>query len=108
MNHVLGFAQLLEMDALNGSQAASVREILTSGGRLLQLIDRILAVSKTPSADLSFLDVLSAHESSLSLVGAYEAPNIKTECSHDHYEINERITCSEDPGESANGHSRAR
>ena len=56
MNHVLGFAQLLEMDALTDAQAGSVQQILTSGQHLLQLIDRILAVSKSDSEDLSFLE----------------------------------------------------
>ena len=56
MNHVLGFAQLLEMDTLTGDQAESVREILTSGAHLLHLIDRILEVGQTPSLDLSFLE----------------------------------------------------
>jgi DNA-binding response OmpR family regulator len=56
MNHVLGFAQLLQMDALTDSQAGSVQQILTSGQHLLQLIDRILAVSKSDSEDLSFLE----------------------------------------------------
>ena len=56
MNHVLGFAQLLEMDELNGEQEESVQQILESGRHLLQLIDRILAVAQTSSGDLSFLD----------------------------------------------------
>lgn len=56
MNHVLGFAQLLEMDTLNPDQAESVGHILTSGGHLLTLIDRILAVSELDSGDLSFLE----------------------------------------------------
>lgn len=56
MNHVLGFAQVLEMHALTGAQTASVQQILTSGQHLLQLIDRILAVSKSQPDDLGFLD----------------------------------------------------
>lgn len=60
MNHVLGFAQLLEMDPLTDDQASSVREILTSGAHLLQLIDRILEVGQTSSLDLSFLDARPA------------------------------------------------
>jgi len=55
MNHVLGFAQVLEMHALTGPQAASVRQILTSGAHLLQLIDRLLAFSKVQPDDLNFL-----------------------------------------------------
>lgn len=56
MNHVLGFAQVLERHVLTGAQTASVRQILTSGGHLLQLIDRILAVSKFHHDRLSFLE----------------------------------------------------
>ncbi len=56
MNHVLGFAQLLAMDPLTSEQGDSVQQILTSGGHLLQLIDRILAVAQSRSDDLRFLD----------------------------------------------------
>ena len=56
MNQMLGFAQLLEMDALTTDQAVSVKHILTSGHHLLQLIDRILEVAQTSSLDLSFLE----------------------------------------------------
>ena len=56
MSHVLGFAQVLEMHALTGPQASSVKQILTSGQHLLQLIDRILLVSKCQPDDLSFLE----------------------------------------------------
>lgn len=55
MNHVLGFAQLLEMD-LTGDQATYVAHILTSGRRLLTLIDRILAISTSSPEDLRFLE----------------------------------------------------
>jgi DNA-binding response OmpR family regulator len=56
MNHVLGFAQLLQMDPLTEDQSESVEQILASGGHLLRLIDRILEVAQTESTDLSFLD----------------------------------------------------
>lgn len=56
MNHILGFAQLLEMDPLPVHQAASVQQILGSGRHLLRLIDRILLVDETSPDDLSFLD----------------------------------------------------
>lgn len=56
MNHVLGFAQLLEMEPLTDDQSKSVEQILTSGQHLLQLIDHILAVGRTASTDLSFLE----------------------------------------------------
>lgn len=56
MNHVLGFAQLLELDALTGDQRTHVTQILASGRRLLSLIDRILAVSASNPEDLGFLE----------------------------------------------------
>jgi DNA-binding response OmpR family regulator len=56
MNHILGFAQLLEFDELKAEQQESVEHILTSGHRLLRLIDRILAVSESASGDLGFLE----------------------------------------------------
>ena len=62
MNHILGFTQLLEMGALNESQSSSVQHILTSGERLLGLIDRILMVSKSNPEDLNFLETSPAYE----------------------------------------------
>jgi DNA-binding response OmpR family regulator len=62
MNHVLGFAQVLERHALTNAQAGSVQQILTSGQHLLQLIDRILAVSKFQPDDLNFLKPGQARE----------------------------------------------
>jgi CheY-like chemotaxis protein len=55
MNHILGFAQLLEMDPLTSEQTSSVQEILGSGAHLLHLIDRILEVAESSSDDVSFL-----------------------------------------------------
>lgn len=56
MNHVLGFAQLLELDPLSNDQAKSVDHILTSGRHLLKLIDQILEVSKCDSEHAASLD----------------------------------------------------
>ena len=61
MNHVLGFAQLLERDELSHQPRESVQQILTSGRHLLQLIDRIPAVSKSQSNDLNFLETPATH-----------------------------------------------
>jgi DNA-binding response OmpR family regulator len=55
MNHVLGFAQLLELGTLTADQTGNVQRILTSGQHLLQLIDRILQVSESTPNDSSFL-----------------------------------------------------
>jgi DNA-binding response OmpR family regulator len=62
MNHVLGFARLLEMDALTPEQTKSVQQILASGEHLLELIDRILEVGQTSSLDLSFLETNKASD----------------------------------------------
>lgn len=56
MNHILGFAQLLEMDAVKPVERKCIGQILTSGQRLLTLIDRILEVSHSDATDLSFLE----------------------------------------------------
>ena len=69
MNHVLGFARLLEMDGLTPEQDKSVRQILASGEHLLQLIDRILEVGQTSSTDLSFLETNKASEISALAAG---------------------------------------
>jgi CheY-like chemotaxis protein len=62
MNHVLGFARLLEMDELTQEQSMSVQQILASGEHLLKLIDRILEVGQTSSSDLSFLETNKASQ----------------------------------------------
>ncbi len=57
MNHILGFAQLLDLDPLNPEQKDSVGQILTSGAHLLTLIDHILEFSKAEPETLSFLEM---------------------------------------------------
>jgi DNA-binding response OmpR family regulator len=55
MNHILGFAQLLASNnGLTEKQEANVQHILSSGRRLLALIDHILAFAKADPSDLSF------------------------------------------------------
>jgi len=68
LNHVLGFAQVLERHTLTGAQTASVQQILTSGHHLLQLIDRILLVSKSRPNDLSFLEFPPAYPVNAALI----------------------------------------
>ncbi len=65
MNHILGFAQLLEMDTLTPDQTTSVGGILSSGEHLLGLIDQILAASESEPDDLSFLESPQWGESSV-------------------------------------------
>jgi DNA-binding response OmpR family regulator len=108
MNHVLGFAQLLEMGPLTGDQSGSVQAILTGGGRLLELINRILAVTETSSADLSFLDAANGEESLPLSSNSLRAHHEETNCLNDPYEKNENTISSENPGEIGHGHSRAR
>ncbi len=56
MHQVLGFAQLLEVDALTASQDDSVQHILASSRHMLELIDRILAASSAEPGELTFLE----------------------------------------------------
>ena len=74
LNHILGFAQLLEMDSLNSEQEDNVRQILTSGHHLLELIDRIIAVSESHAEDLSFLEGGATTEASPENVLSGSAP----------------------------------
>ena len=55
MNHILGFAQLLQMGDLTAGQRGSLQHILQGGSRLLVLIEHILAVSESGSNNLDFL-----------------------------------------------------
>jgi CheY-like chemotaxis protein len=56
LHHILGFAQLLEMNGLTPEQKDSLGQILASGRHLLTLIDRILQVSQSEASDLSFFE----------------------------------------------------
>lgn len=53
LNAVLGFAQVLEMDDLNGEQSESVRQISKAGTHLLQLINEVLDLSRIEAGRLS-------------------------------------------------------
>jgi len=46
LHAILGFAQLLEMDALRPKQQESVRQILKAGHHLLQLINEVLDIAR--------------------------------------------------------------
>jgi signal transduction histidine kinase/CheY-like chemotaxis protein len=52
LNAVLGFAQLLELEDLNGQQRESVSQILKGGRHLLELINEVLEISRIESGDL--------------------------------------------------------
>ncbi|WP_411380326.1 ATP-binding protein [Pseudomonas sp. MPB26] len=52
LNSILGFAQLLEMDALSG-QKAHVRHILRAGQHLLTLINEVLDIAKIEAGSLA-------------------------------------------------------
>lgn len=53
MNSILGFAQLLEMGALDDTQERSVGHILQSGKHLLNLINEVLEISRIESGQMS-------------------------------------------------------
>ncbi len=53
MNSILGFAQLLEMGALDQNQALGVQHILNSGKLLLDLINEVLDISRIESGRIS-------------------------------------------------------
>ncbi|HEY3884317.1 MAG TPA: ATP-binding protein, partial [Vicinamibacterales bacterium] len=53
LNAVIGFAQLLEMDGLTAPQSESVRQILTGGRHLLDLINEVLDIARIEAGQLS-------------------------------------------------------
>ncbi len=53
LNSILGFAQLLKMEALPQGQRRSVLQILEAGGHLLELIDEILDIEKIASGRMT-------------------------------------------------------
>ncbi len=52
LNSVLGFGQLLEIDALSGDQRESVEQIMNAGRHLLGLINEVLDISRIESGRL--------------------------------------------------------
>jgi signal transduction histidine kinase len=52
LNHILGFAQILEMDELSEAQRESVEQISNGGQRLLGLVDGVLDISAAESGGL--------------------------------------------------------
>jgi signal transduction histidine kinase len=53
MNAILGFSQLLEMDASTDAEKETCREILTAGNHLLELINEVLDLAKIESGKFS-------------------------------------------------------
>jgi signal transduction histidine kinase/ActR/RegA family two-component response regulator len=53
LNAILGFAQVLEMDAVDDMQKESVQEILQAGRHLLELINEVLDLSKIEAGRLT-------------------------------------------------------
>ncbi len=53
LNAILGFGQLLAMDRADPARAANVREILTAGRHLLELINEVLDLSRIEAGHFS-------------------------------------------------------
>lgn len=53
LNSILGFGQLMQMDALDSRQSQHVDHILKAGGHLLALIDEVLQISTVESGETS-------------------------------------------------------
>jgi PAS domain S-box-containing protein len=72
LNAILGFAQLLEMDALDPEQREGTQQILKAGRHLLGLIDEVLDVSRVDSGRLSLsveaLDLSELVEETVDLI----------------------------------------
>jgi PAS domain S-box-containing protein len=52
LNAILGFAQILEMDALSPEQAEGVQQILRGGVHLLELINEVLDIARIEAGQL--------------------------------------------------------
>jgi CheY-like chemotaxis protein/anti-sigma regulatory factor (Ser/Thr protein kinase) len=55
LNSVLGFAQLLQLDGVDGEQAQAVGHILRAGQHLLNLIDEVLDITRIESGRLDLV-----------------------------------------------------
>jgi len=59
MNAILGFSQLLEMDAKDEKTKGNVQEIINAGDHLLELINQVLDLSKIESGNIPL--VINSH-----------------------------------------------
>lgn len=55
LNSILGFAQLLQMDAHNSEEEENVSQVLKAGRHLLGLINEVLDISRIEAGRLAFL-----------------------------------------------------
>ena len=63
MNAILGFAQLLELDELDGEQGDNVRQILRAGRLLLELITELLDIARIEAGELALsLEAVSVED----------------------------------------------
>lgn len=70
LNVILGFAQVMQLDGLNGTQDESVGHILQSGRHLLALIDEALDISRVESGHLALsLEAVKVAEPVLEVLG---------------------------------------
>jgi PAS domain S-box-containing protein len=79
LNAILGFAQLLELDGLEGDKRESVDEILKGGRHLLDLINEILDISRIETGQIALsLEPVNVGElvaDAISLIGPLGAEN---------------------------------
>lgn len=72
LNAVLGFAQLLDMDALTPEQREATQEIIKAGKHLVELIDEVLDISRIEAGRLRLslepVDAIQAVEECISLL----------------------------------------
>jgi PAS domain S-box-containing protein len=78
LNAVLGFAQLLEMDAANAQQLEAARQILNGGRHLLALINEVLDIARIESGRLALspepVSVADIAQQVIDLVGPLAVP----------------------------------
>ena len=77
LNAIIGFAQLLEMDELEGPQRESVGQVLMGGRHLLSLIDEVLDISRIESGTMRLspepIDLASAVSDAIGLIAPIAA-----------------------------------
>lgn len=53
LNAILGFAQLLELDAISDEQRDNIREVVRGGRHLLTLIEEVMDIARIETGDIS-------------------------------------------------------
>ena len=97
LNAILGFAQILQMDALTPEQTESVQQILRGGGHLLDLINEVLDIARIEVGQLSLSPEPVPVEEAVTHVVSLVRPLATAPRDHHHHRRRTPTACTSAP-----------